>query len=336
MIDLIKELTESYGPSGREEEVQKVVLKHLEGHIDGHRFDPLGNLLVWKKGKSDKKVLLDAHIDEIGLVVTNIDDKGFLRIEPVGGVSPYTYVGHRVRFPKATGVVYYEGETPEEQKKNLSNLTFDHLFVDIGACDRKEAESIVPIGTFGVYDSYFYENGEYLVSKSMDDRIGCAVLVEVFKNLKDPRHTVIGSFSVQEEIGLVGASVAAYDFSPLLCVAVDVTDSADYPKGLKRHAMALGKGPAIKIKDRASISHRKVVELLEQAAQKAGVPYQKEVLTFGGTNAAVLQRTKEGIPSATLSIPTRYVHSPSETVSLNDVEGAVKLLVSFIDLELEL
>ncbi|MGI6774276.1 M42 family metallopeptidase [Acetomicrobium sp.] len=336
MIDLIKELTESYGPSGREEEVQKVVLKHLEGRIDGHRFDPLGNLLVWKKGKSDKKVLLDAHIDEIGLVVTNIDDKGFLRIEPVGGVSPYTYVGHRVRFPKATGVVYYEGETPEEQKKNLSNLTFDHLFVDIGACDRKEAESIVPIGTFGVYDSYFYENGEYLVSKSMDDRIGCAVLVEVFKNLKDPRHTVIGSFSVQEEIGLVGASVAAYDFSPLLCVAVDVTDSADYPKGLKRHAMALGKGPAIKIKDRASISHRKVVELLEQAAQKAGVPYQKEVLTFGGTNAAVLQRTKEGIPSATLSIPTRYVHSPSETVSLSDVEGAVKLLVSFIDLELEL
>lgn len=336
MIDLIKELTESYGPSGREEEVQKVVLKHLEGHIDGHRFDPLGNLLVWKKGKSDKKVLLDAHIDEIGLVVTNIDDKGFLRIEPVGGVSPYTYVGHRVRFPKATGVVYYEGETPEEQKKNLSNLTFDHLFVDIGACDRKEAESIVPIGTFGVYDSYFYENGKYLVSKSMDDRIGCAVLVEVFKNLKDPRHTVIGSFSVQEEIGLVGASVAAYDFSPLLCVAVDVTDSADYPKGLKRHAMALGKGPAIKIKDRASISHRKVVELLEQAAQKAGVPYQKEVLTFGGTNAAVLQRTKEGIPSATLSIPTRYVHSPSETVSLNDVESAVKLLVSFIDLELEL
>lgn len=336
MIDLIKELTESYGPSGREEEVQKVVLKHLEGHIDGHRFDPLGNLLVWKKGKSDKKVLLDAHIDEIGLVVTNIDDKGFLRIEPVGGVSPYTYVGHRVRFPKATGVVYYEGETPEEQKKNLSNLTFDHLFVDIGACDLKEAESIVPIGTFGVYDSYFYENGEYLVSKSMDDRIGCAVLVEVFKNLKDPRHTVIGSFSVQEEIGLVGASVAAYDFSPLLCVAVDVTDSADYPKGLKRHAMALGKGPAIKIKDRASISHRKVVELLEQAAQKAGVPYQKEVLTFGGTNAAVLQRTKEGIPSATLSIPTRYVHSPSETVSLNDVESAVKLLVSFIDLELEL
>ena len=336
MIDLIKELTESYGPSGREEEVQKVVLKHLEGHVDGHRFDPLGNLLVWKKGKSDKKVLLDAHIDEIGLVVTNIDDKGFLRIEPVGGVSPYTYVGHRVRFPKATGVVYYEGETPEEQKKNLSNLTFDHLFVDIGACDRKEAESIVPIGTFGVYDSYFYENGKYLVSKSMDDRIGCAVLVEVFKNLKDPRHTVIGSFSVQEEIGLVGASVAAYDFSPLLCVAVDVTDSADYPKGLKRHAMALGKGPAIKIKDRASISHRKVVELLEQAAQKAGVPYQKEVLTFGGTNAAVLQRTKEGIPSATLSIPTRYVHSPSETVSLSDVEGAVKLLVSFIDLELEL
>ena len=336
MIDLIKELTESYGPSGREEEVQKVVLKYLEGHIDGYKFDPVGNLLVWKRGRDDKEVLLDAHIDEIGLVVTNIDDKGFLRVEPVGGVSPYTYVGHRVRFPKAIGVVYYEGETPEEQKKNLSNLTFDNLFVDIGAGDRSEAESLVSIGTFGVYDSYFYKNGNYLTSKSMDDRIGCAVLVEVFRNLKDPRHTVIGSFSVQEEIGLVGAFVSAYSFSPQICVAVDVTDSADHPKGLKRHAMALGKGPAIKIKDKMSISHRRVVEMLEQAAQKANVPYQKEVLTFGGTNAAALQRTKEGIPSATLSIPTRYVHSPSETVSLNDVEGAVKLLVSFVDLELEL
>ena len=336
MIDLIKELTESYGPSGREEEVQKVVLKYLEGHIDGYKFDPVGNLLVWKKGRDDKEVLLDAHIDEIGLVVTNIDDKGFLRVEPVGGVSPYHYVGQRVKFPKATGVVYYEGETPEEQKKNLSNLTFDNLFVDIGAGDRSEAENLVSIGTFGVYDSYFYKNGNYLTSKSMDDRIGCAVLVEVFRNLKDPRHTVIGSFSVQEEIGLVGAFVSAYSFSPQICVAVDVTDSADHPKGLKRHAMALGKGPAIKIKDKMSISHRKVVELLEQAAQKANVPYQKEVLTFGGTNAAALQRTKEGIPSATLSIPTRYVHSPSETVNLNDVEGAVKLLVSFVDLEIEL
>ncbi|MBC7323060.1 MAG: M42 family metallopeptidase [Acetomicrobium sp.] len=334
MIELIKELTESYGPSGREEEVQKVVLKHLEGHIDGHKFDSLGNLLVWKRGRDNKEVLLDAHIDEIGLVVTNIDDKGFLRVEPVGGVSPYHYVGQRIKFPKATGVVYYEGETPEEQKKNLSNLAFDNLFVDIGAGDRSEAESLVSIGTFGVYDSYFYKNGNYLTSKSMDDRVGCAVLVEVFKNLKHHRHTVIGSFSVQEEIGLVGAFVSAYSFSPQICIAVDVTDSADHPKGLKRHAMALGKGPAIKIKDKMSISHRKVVELLEQAAQKAVVPCQKEVLTFGGTNAAALQRTKEGIPSATLSIPTRYVHSPSETVSLSDVEGAVKLLVSLVDLNI--
>jgi len=334
MIDLIKELTESYGPSGREEEVQKVVLKHLEGHIDGYKYDPVGNLLVWKRGKEDKEILFDAHIDEIGLVVTNIDDKGFLRVEPVGGVSPYTYVGHRVKFPKATGVVYYEGETPDEQKKNLSSLSFDVLFVDIGASDRREAEKLVSIGTFGVYDSYFYKNGNFLTSKSMDDRIGCAVLVEVFKNLKDPKHTVIGSFSVQEEIGLVGASVSAYSFSPQVCIAVDVTDSADHPKGLKRHSMALGKGPAIKIKDKMSISHRHVVEMLEQAAQKANVPYQKEVLTFGGTNAATLQRTKEGIPSATLSIPTRYLHSPSETVSLSDVEGAVELLISLVDLNI--
>jgi len=232
-------------------------------------------------------------------------------------------------------VVYYEGETPEEQKKNLSNLTFDNLFVDIGAGDRSEAESLVSIGTFGVYDSYFYKNGNYLTSKSMDDRIGCAVLVEVFRNLKDPRHTVIGSFSVQEEIGLVGAFVSAYSFSPQICVAVDVTDSADHPKGLKRHVMALAKA---RNKDQGQDVHKPQEGRRTAGAgsTKGECALPKEVLTFGGTNAAALQRTKEGIPSATLSIPTRYVHSPSETVSLNDVEGAVKLLVSFVDLELEL
>ncbi|AEH50187.1 M42 family metallopeptidase [Pseudothermotoga thermarum] len=329
MIDLVKKLTEAYGPSGREEEVLNLILSELDGYIDGYKFDNLGNLLVWKTGSSGKKVLLDAHADEIGLVVTNIDEKGFLRVETVGGVPPHPYVGQRIRFPNAVGIVYVEGETVEERKKNFSNLNFDNMFVDIGAKSYEEAKSKVPIGSFGVYDSYFFQNGNLLVSKAMDDRIGCAVIVEVFRRLKKVQNTVIGSFSVQEEVGLVGASVAAYSLNPDVCIAVDVTDSADYPKATKRHSMALGKGPAIKIKDRASISNRKIVEKLIETAEASKIPYQMEVLIFGGTNAAALQRTRAGIPAATVSIPTRYVHTPSETVCLDDVEHTVELLIEY-------
>ncbi|HOJ87932.1 MAG TPA: M42 family metallopeptidase [Pseudothermotoga sp.] len=329
MIDLIRKLTEAYGPSGREEEVHNLILQELEGHVDGYKFDNVGNLLVWKAGTTGKKVLFDAHADEIGLVVTNIDERGFLRVESVGGVPPHSYVGHRVRFPNAIGVVYVEGETEEERKKNFTNLNLDNMFVDIGARNRDEAMKVVPIGSFGIYDSHFFKNGDLLISKSMDDRIGCAIIVEILRRVKKPRNTIIGSFTVQEEVGLIGASVAAYSLVPDVCVAVDVTDSSDYPKSFKRHSMALGKGPAIKIKDRASISNRGVVEKLIEVAEQEKIPYQMEVLTFGGTNAAALQRTRAGIPSATVSIATRYVHSPSEIVSLEDVENTVELLINY-------
>ncbi|WP_448524189.1 M42 family metallopeptidase [Pseudothermotoga sp.] len=329
MTELIRKLTEAYGPSGRESEVHGLILEELSSYIDGHKFDAVGNLLVWKYGSSGKKILFDAHSDEIGLVVTNITEKGFLRVDAVGGVLPHTFVGQRVRFANAVGVVYVEGETEEERKKNWTNLTLDNMFVDIGAKSYEEAKSKVPIGSFGVYDSYFFEMGDYLVSKAMDDRIGCAVIVELFKRLKSCPNTVIGSFSVQEEVGLVGASVAAYTLVPDVCIAIDVTDSADYPKAFKRHSMVLGKGPAIKVKDKASISNRIVVEKLVELAEASGIPYQMEVLAFGGTNAAALQRTRAGIASATVSIPTRYVHSPSEMVCKDDVENTVRLLIEY-------
>ncbi|WP_448536419.1 M42 family metallopeptidase [Pseudothermotoga sp.] len=329
MTELIKKLTEAYGPSGRESEVHGLILEELSSYIDGYKFDAVGNLLVWKYGSSGKKILFDAHSDEIGLVVTNITEKGFLRVDAVGGVLPQTFVGHRVRFANTVGVVYVEGETEEERKKNWTNLTLDNMFVDIGAKSYEEAKSKVPIGSFGVYDSYFFEMGDYLVSKAMDDRIGCAVIVELFKRLKSCPNTIIGSFSVQEEVGLVGASVAAYTLVPDVCIAIDVTDSADYPKAFKRHSMVLGKGPAIKVKDKASISNRMVVEKLVELAEASEIPYQMEVLALGGTNAAALQRTRAGIASATVSIPTRYVHSPSEMVCKDDVENTVRLLIEY-------
>ena len=329
MKDLIKRLTEAFGPSGREEEVKKILLEELEGYIDGYREDGLGNLIVWK-GSGEKKVILDAHIDEIGVAVTNMDEKGFLMIEPVGGLSPYMLLGKRIRFENGVvGVVGIEGETLDERQENVKKLSFDKLFVDVGAKSREEAEKICPIGSFGVYDSGFTELSGKYVSKAMDDRVGCAVIVEVFKRIK-PSVTLYGVFSIQEENGIVGASVAGYNIPAGEAIVIDVTDSADTPRAIKRHAMKLSGGPALKVKDRTSISNRKILEKLIETAEKFNIKYQMEVLTFGGTNAMGYQRTREGIPAVTVSIPTRYIHSPSEVVSPEDVEGTVELLIRYL------
>lgn len=335
LAELVKKLTTAKSPSGRESEITEIILEELKGHIDGYKVDKIGNLIVWKNGKSDKKILLDAHMDEIGVVVTNIDERGFLKIDRVGGVSPYTIYQNRLRFGEIIGIVGIEGETAEELQANVQKLSFEKLFVDIGVTSKEEAEKICPIGTFGTFDSYFHMQGQYMINKSMDDRIGCAVIVVVMKRLTSPRNTIYGVFAVQEEVGLIGAHVAGYDINPDVAIALDVTGVGDTPKGLKRVPMALGKGTCIKVKDMASISNRYIVEKLKNLAEKYNIPHQMEVLIFGGTDAAGYQATKAGIPSATISIPTRYIHTPSEMVYTPDVEATIELTVKYCEEGLE-
>ncbi|ACJ74933.1 endoglucanase M [Thermosipho africanus TCF52B] len=331
MKELIKKLTETHSPSGREHQIREVILSELEGFIDGYEVDKLGNLIVWKKGSSDKKVLFDAHMDEIGVVVTNIDDNGFLRIDMVGGVSPYTILQSKLRFGDIIGIVGIEGETGSDMISNIKNLSFDKLYVDIGAKSKEEAEKICPIGTFGTFDGYFVEQGDYYISKSMDDRIGCAVIIELFKKLKNPKNSVYGVFAVQEEVGLVGATVAGYNIDPDVAIAIDVTAAGDTPKGYKRVSMKLGNGACIKVKDNASISDKKIIDTLKDLAEKNKIPYQMEVLIFGGTDARGYQHTKAGIPSATVSIATRYIHTPNEMVHKKDVEATIDLLLKYAE-----
>jgi len=331
MRDLIKKLTEISSPSGREDSIRNAILEELNGYIDGYEIDKLGNLIVWKNGKTNKKVLLDAHMDEIGVVVTNIDDKGFLRIDMVGGVSPYTILNSKIRFGNVVGIVGMEGETVNELRSNLKELSFDKLFVDIGAKNREEAEKICPIGSFGTFDGHFIEQGDFYVSKSMDDRIGCVAIIEVFKRLQQPTNTLYGVFAVQEEIGLVGARVAGYNIDPDVAIAIDVTGAGDTPKANKRTSMKLGKGACIKVKDGYSISDRKIVETLKELAKKYNIPYQMEVLIYGGTDARGYQNTKAGIPSATVSIATRYIHTPNEMVHKDDVEATIQLLIKYVE-----
>lgn len=323
MIETIKALTEAFGPSGREDKIRNLIIEMIKDHVDGYNIDKVGNLIAWK-GEGGEPVLFVSHMDEIGIVITNEIKEGFYRIEPVGGMSPYSALSRRFIFEDGTiGVVGIEHETFEDYKKALSNLTFDHLYLD--TMGKK-----VKIGTFGVYLSSFYENGDLMMSKAMDDRSGAAVLVELAKKLKNPKRKFYVAFSIQEEVGLVGASVVAYPMDVSEAIAIDVTDSADTPKPFKRVSMKLGKGPAIKVKDKMSISDKRIVDKLVEVAEKEKIPYQMEVLIFGGTDAAALMKTKDGIPSATVSIPTRYIHTPSEVVSKKDFENTVKLLSAYV------
>jgi endoglucanase len=327
MKELIKKLVEISSPSGREDAIREAITEEVRDYVDELRVDALGNLICMKKGKSGKKLLLDAHLDEIGVVVTHIDDKGFLRIDMLGGVSPYMLLGSRIIFESgAYGIVSTEGESAREAGEIMKNLDFDHIFVDIGASSREEAEKLAPIATFGTYDSKFRDLGEKLVSKSMDDRIACAILVQTIKELKEPADDVYFVFAVQEEVGIVGASVAAFDIMPDMAIAVDVTAGPDTPKSFKRMGFKLGAGPTIKIKDRGSVSSSRVVSRLKEVADIRSIPVQYEVLIFGGTDARGYQVTGKGIAAGTVSVPTRYVHSPNEIVDYNDVLNTVRLL----------
>jgi len=327
MKSLIEKLVAISSPSGREHAIREVIAVEIKPYVDEMKIDPLGNLVALKKGRSGRKLLFDGHMDEIGVVVTHVDSQGFLRVDSIGGLSPYMLLGSRLVFETgASGVVDVEGETIKDFAETMKNLDYDHIFVDIGATDKSDAEKKAPVGTFGTYDSTFVDLGKRLVSKSMDDRIACAIMIQVLRELEQPEDDVYFVFAVQEEVGIVGASVAAFDIMPDMAVAIDVTAGPDTPKSFKRMGFKLGGGPTIKIKDRGSISSSRVVSRLKEVAEKRDIPTQYEVLIFGGTDARGYQTTGRGIASGTVSIPCRYVHSPHEMVDYDDVLNAVRLL----------
>lgn len=322
MTDLIAKLTESWGPSGSEGAVRALIRTEAEGAGRSASVDPLGNLIVARKGTGGgKRVMLAAHMDEIGIVATHIDEKGFLRFSNIGGVRPLNLNGGRVRF--ADGAIGVIGLERLEEPTKTPHL--DRYYVDVGARDRASVR--VKVGDVASFDRPMARAGERLVAKAMDDRIGCAVLLQTLKELPSSPHDLYFVFTVQEEVGLRGATTSGYGVAPEIALAVDVTDTGDTPECFPM-AVELGKGPAIKVRDAGLLAHVGVKEWLLQTAGRAGVPFQLEVLTSGSTDAAAIQTTRSGVPSGCVSIPTRYVHTPSEMVDIGDVTGAVKLLVA--------
>lgn len=318
MKDLVRKVTEAFGPSGAEDAVREVIRKEVQPYVDEIRVDALGNLIAHKKGNGGKKVILDGHMDEIGLMVTRIDDDGFLRFGTIGGVNPFTSLAQRVYFGNGTvGVI--GSERVDEPK----DLKMEKLFIDIGAKDRKEAEAKVRVGDSCAFLQPFVDMGDRIVAKAMDDRVACAAIIETLKGLTT-NHDIYAVFATQEEVGLRGARAAAFGIEPDVGIALDVTPTGDTPKGRSAN-VSLGKGAAIKVMDRSIICHPALKNYMVKIAEEKGIKHQLEVLEMGGTDAGAIQMTRAGIPAGVISIPCRHVHSPCEMVDMNDYENCVKL-----------
>jgi len=341
---LLKRLTEAPGVSGNEIDVGKMIYHELEGYVDSIETDNFGNVISLKKAtvKDGPKIMLAGHMDEIGLLVKHIDEKGFLYFEKIGGVSPRSLfsqpvIVHCKKSPLSGLTSFKPPETPEEANKMPDLKAF---FIDIGAKSKAEAEKLgVRIGDPVTFERPFkiLGSGNILASKAFDDRVGVCIIIETMKNLAKKRleSNVYGVADVQEEVGCRGAQVAAYKIAPDMAIAVDITLAGDIPGVAEKDQVTrVGAGPAIKVMDEAGvalglISHLKVRELLVSTAEEEKIPYQMEVLPRGSTDAATIHLTREGVPSCVISIPTRYAHS-YELLDVKDVINAVRLLTAAV------
>jgi len=325
--DTLKTLLAAYGPSGKENTVAETVKELISAHVDSMRVDALGNLIVEKFGSDEngKRIMFSAHMDHIGFVVTHIEENGYLRVNNVGGINAQISNARHVIFENGTeGVLYCQPLKGEA-------MAMKHLFIDVGAENREEAEECVQLGDMAVYAPDCFEIGENrIASPAMDDRCACALLCELLMHLDNPKNTVVGVFSTQEEVGIRGAKVAAYSVAPDMGIAIDVTAWGDTPD-VTLPSVQLGKGAAVKFMDASMVATPAVRDAMLKAAEDAGVPAQREVLPFGGTDGAAIQHSRAGVPTGTLSIPCRYVHSPVEVIDMRDMDSGLKLLLKFIE-----
>lgn len=320
---LLKRLCQAFGPSGSEEEVTEMIKAEVAPYCDELATDAMGNLVAIRRGNG-KKIMVAAHMDEIGLMVTHIDADGFLRFTTVGGVRTADLPYRRVRLKNGRA-----GTIGLEKIEKLSDIELSKLFIDIGASSRAEAEQVVSLGDTLIFVGDFAEIGLRLLSKAMDDRVGCFVAIEALRRTQS-RQELEFVFTVQEEVGARGAHVAAFALSPDLGLSVDVTRTGDTPEA-PRMAVRLGAGVGIKVLDRSLVTPPQIKRWMAETANRKNIPYQWEVLENGGTDSGAIHLTKGGIPSGVISIPTRQVHSPSEVVDRRDIEAAVELLSALLE-----
>ncbi len=342
---MLKKLTETMGISGREDAVRELILKEITPYCTSVRTDSMGNLVAYKKGKSGKSaygllgmsesrggdgVLLSAHMDEVGFLITDITEDGYLKFDTVGGIDPSVLISERVVVNGLNGVISFKAvhlTTKEEREKPVK---LENLLIDIGASNRAEAERYVTVGDYCGFDSEYIEYGAHKVkAKALDDRAGCCILMELLKQEWECDLTCL--FTVQEEVGLRGAKTAVYGLKPDYAVVVEATTCNDVT-GIEegQRVTEQGKGAAISVLDSASRASAEVVSVLKHSADRCGVPYQLKASTRGGNDAGAIHLASGGIRTASISIPCRYIHSPVSVMDKRDYDSCLAILTQFL------
>jgi len=316
---------QAFGPSGFENPAAAVIEAEIKPYVDEVYTDVMGNLVARKKADGPK-MMLAGHMDQIGFIVTHIDDEGFVRFANIGGFSEYILFNQRVRFANGTlGII--RSERVENMK---TDFNMSKLYIDIAARCKEDAEKKVKIGDTAIYFNETYVDDNVVISPAIDDRMGCYIMVEAAKRLKNPVFDTYFVFTVQEEIGLRGAKTSAYPIDPDYGISFDVTGSGDTPKSMKMPMQMYG-GAAIKIKDSSHICSPEIVNWLEKVAVDNNIPHQFEILTAGGTDSGAIQLNKSGVKVGVISIPSRYIHSDNEMCSVADVEHCIQLATKMLE-----
>lgn len=335
-VNLLKKVCEAPGVPGYESKIRNMIIKEVEPLVDEVTVDNMGNVYALKKGvSSEKKAMVAAHMDEIGFIVTHIDDNGFVRFTTLGGFDPKTLTAQRVVIHGKEDLVGVMGTkpihvmSPEERTKMPKTTDF---YVDLGM-NKEEVEKIVSVGNPITRDRQLIEMGNCVNCKSIDNRVSVFILLETLRNLKECPYDVYGVFTVQEEVGIRGANVAAHTINPDFGFGLDTTIAFDLP-GAQPHerVTSLGEGTAIKILDASTICDYRMVDFMKITADKENIKWQTEVLTAGGTDTAGVQRMgKNGAIAGAVSIPTRHLHQVIEMANKDDIQGSIDLLKACLE-----
>ncbi|SJZ38394.1 M42 family metallopeptidase [Selenihalanaerobacter shriftii] len=331
---LLDKLSEAVGVSGAEYEIRDLIKEEVKDYVNEIKTDSLGNLIVYKDGDSSlPTLLLSAHMDEIGLMITKIEKNGLLSFKPVGAVDKRVLISKKVVVgkDKVPGIIGAKAIHLQKSSERKRPLKIKQLYIDIGANDQKTAKKLVNLGDTATFATKFSELGEKTVKgKAFDDRVGCSILVELLK--KDYDFPFYGVFAVQEEVGLRGAGVAAYDIEPDLAIILEGTTASDVPES-KEHAYSttVGKGPALTMMDMTIIPNKELLQGIIKTADENQIDYQFRRSTSAGTDAGKVHLLKEGIPTVVISLPVRYIHSPISLLNLDDYQAAKGLVDKFCE-----
>ena len=337
-FDLLRRLCETPGVSSREDQVRDLVIEELRPLTDEISVDTMGSVIAVKKGTGGPRVMLAAHTDEIGFLVKFVEEKGFLRVQPVGGWDPRTMVAQRVHVHGFGGQTLLGTLMPAAKPIHL--LTADELnkppkieefFVDLGL-PAAQVKTQVEVGDMVTMARTTERVGDMVVSKSLDDRLSVFIMIEALRAVGPHAAEIIAVATTQEEVGLRGATTAAYALQPDIGIALDVTLANDFPGVMDYDQVTkLGAGCALKIMDSSMLSHPKLVRHFRDLAEKNNIPYQLEILARGGTDGGAMQRSRAGVPTFTLSTPTRYIHTVNEMAHTADIEGGITLLARYLE-----